>query len=219
MLSSTSSNVSVEQARMRDVPVRPSACGSWTTTTCCTKSSRTRSKIGTSTSVSDGRSGGRQAPQYQYSDCIFLDLVLPNYLVSNWPRSFGGLEEARYLSPPAYLIGATGNMEGREEKVCLASGMNDFIAKLFSPELIQETFRKFLRSRGISQSDSIATPLLLNEIAKRFRLGFRRTKSVRILGQLSDLNRQPTHYKCVALPIELSWQKYPPWDSNPEPTD
>ncbi len=82
------------------------------------------------------------------SECIFLDFVLPNYSGVELSKAIRFYEQERQPGRPAYLIGMTGNMGGREEEVCLDAGMNDFITKPFDPARIQEAFRKFLQSRN-----------------------------------------------------------------------
>ncbi len=151
MLSSTSSNVSVEQARMR------SRSGQTISVLIVDDHEMLHEIIKNSLAdwnidfhfAMDGLEVVKRL-NILYSDCIFLDLVLPNYCGVELAEVIRRHEEERYLSPPAYLIGMTGNMGGREEEVCLASGMNDFITKPFSPDQIQETFRKFLHSRESS---------------------------------------------------------------------
>ena len=76
-------------------------------------------------------------------DCIFLDLVLPRYSgvdISEAVRQ----HERQSFSRPAFIVGMTSRIGGRERKVCLDSGVNGYINRPIDPRSVRAAYTGFL---------------------------------------------------------------------------
>ncbi|MDX1953592.1 MAG: response regulator [Verrucomicrobiota bacterium] len=92
-------------------------------------------------------------------DIVFMDVQMPE---------MDGLEATRQiralkLEPSPTIIAMTANAMTGDREMCLASGMDDYIAKPIQPELLQETIIRWAEQRGKTQRREPAVKMTVSQ--------------------------------------------------------
>jgi len=80
--------------------------------------------------------------KYQYP-LIFMDVMMPVMDGLEATKKIREWEQEEGIVHPAYIIAMTANAMKGDRETCLAAGMNDYIAKPFKVEKLQETLDRF----------------------------------------------------------------------------